>query len=463
MKSIIKIILLTILIGVCITEIHAQRFDMDKMNQDLRISERILEELMQSNQREIAFFPSSARMNSLYVPEFGVIFDVNPPGFINPARIATINIRGTEGDSGDGEVHIVERDGSETRISGTRVASASSNPERNETTLAQTKDAIRNFLGSYADIIGQLSANESITVMVRASTVLAFRTPTPPPPPSGSSQPAVSVNRPPASKGYLMSVRKSDITALKTQRISKEEFDSRIRETEIVDSKNSDFEIFEKILETGLSGEQNKSFSLNRGLSRIYDEQLGLVILGSIRNSSVGPLWGAATSEGMNIPEFKEFEYDYEVAVRDTLVNNIYRFEMDVSPDSAKSRLQRLERVLKISEEEIRKGAEEIRRSAVELRRVLVGEARETRSKEEVLADFESFESEAKNLLLDYGRTLRSLRPDQVVILSLSQRRDIDGIPSRLVLSVKKSTLDAFDSRSITKDIALSQITVVRN
>lgn len=464
MKSIIKSILLTILIGVCITEIHAQRVDMEKMNQDLRISERILEELMQSNQRETVYFPSSTRMNSVYIPDFGVIFDVDPPGFLNPARIATINIRGAEGGSGEREVQIVENDGTETRVSGTRIASASSNLQRNELALEQTKDAIRNFLGSYADIIGQVSANESITVMVRPSTLLAVRALTPPTPPTpGTTQTATTVTRPSAAKGYLMSVRKSDITAYKSQRISKDEFNSRIRETVIEDNSNSDFEIFEKILETGLSGDQNPSFSLNRGLSRIYDDQLGLVILGSIRNSSTGPLWSAVATAGAQIPEISDFSYEFDISVRDSVQRRFYQFQYDEALDSTKSRLQRLERDLRMNEEEIRRGAEEIRRNAVELRRFLVGEVRETRTNEEILADFSAFESEAKSILLEYGRTLRSLKPDQVVILSLSQRRDVEGIPTRLVLSVKKSTLDAFDRRSITKDAALSQITVIRN
>jgi hypothetical protein len=462
MKPITKSILLIILIGVYITDINAQRVDMERMNQDLRISERILDELLQSNQRETVFFPTSSRMNSLYIPGFGVIFDVNPPLFLDPARIATINIRGAEGDSDERNIDIVETDGTQTRVSATGVASSTRNVQRSAESINQTKDAIRNFLGSYADIIGQLPASETITVMVRQSTSFAFRSATPQTQ-SGTSASAVSVSRAAESKGYTLSVRRSDIADYKAQRINQQEFYNRIRETQITDESQPDFQIFEKILETGLSGDQNKSFSLNRGLSRIYDEQLGLVILGSIRNPSGSGVLGIRSAVDMQMPDFSEFEFDFNIDIKDSTQGNFYRFQMEESPDSTRRRLQRLERDLKMSEEEIRRGAEEIRRTAVELRRALVGESRETRSKEEVMADFEAFETEAKNLLINYGRTLNSLKSDQVVILSLSQRRDIQGIPSRLVLSVKKSTLDAYDRRSITKEAALAQITVIRN
>lgn len=492
MKLLFKISMLVAGLILVVGTLAAQQIDQDRMDQDLRISEGILGELLQIRQRGFEIIGGS-QINSLYIPGFGVIFDVNPPASFISGRIQTINISGPDDGSGKTSVRIVEKDDESyntTTITGNNVLISPSSEESTDI----MKEAIRNYFTSYADIIAQLPPSESITVMVRRSPSILFRSPPPPPaPPSYGISTSVSgvatTGAASADKGFIMSVHKSDIAAFRAQRISKEEFEKKINESAISDNTNSDFQIFEKILETGLSSANNKSFSLNRELSRIYDDQLGLVILGSIRSasniaySSASPAlsswpvggdpaeaFSSWTTTGDSFPAFDfnvmSFDSTRKFIRIDSLYSNLdtLYFRHNSSMDSLHLKLRRTQEELSKRQVELqRRSNDELRQTATELRRVLVGTAGESRTREEMISDFDAFETEAKSLLLDYGRTLSSLKPDQMVILSLSQRRNIEGVPSRIVLSVKKSTLSAYDRKTITKEAALRQITIKRN
>ena len=71
------------------------------------------------------------------------------------------------------------------------------------------------------------------------------------------------------------------------------------------------------------------------------------------------------------------------------------------------------------------------------------------------------FEKDVKESILEYGRTLKSLKDDEMVVLNIRLTKcQACGIPSTLELSVKDSVLKDFSSGKLTKEAALLKINV---
>jgi hypothetical protein len=84
----------------------------------------------------------------------------------------------------------------------------------------------------------------------------------------------------------------------------------------------------------------------------------------------------------------------------------------------------------------------------------------ETRDKK-VKELYPEFEKNLKEDMLEYGRTIKSLKDDEnlIIEINLTQCRHC-GIPSTLELSIKNSALRDYSSGKITKDAALAKITI---
>ena len=71
---------------------------------------------------------------------------------------------------------------------------------------------------------------------------------------------------------------------------------------------------------------------------------------------------------------------------------------------------------------------------------------------------YPAFESELKENMLDYGRTLKSLKNEESLVFNVKITRCKGcGIPSTLELSIKSSALRDFNSGKITKEAALGK------
>ncbi|MEK6783718.1 MAG: hypothetical protein AABY93_18605 [Bacteroidota bacterium] len=84
----------------------------------------------------------------------------------------------------------------------------------------------------------------------------------------------------------------------------------------------------------------------------------------------------------------------------------------------------------------------------------------ETRDKK-VKELYPVFEKDIKENILDYGRTLKSLGDDEVLMFNIKLTRCSEcGIPSSLELSVKSSVLKDVNSGKLTKEAAIAKIVV---
>ncbi len=74
---------------------------------------------------------------------------------------------------------------------------------------------------------------------------------------------------------------------------------------------------------------------------------------------------------------------------------------------------------------------------------------------------YPKFESDLKDNLIEYARTLRSLKDDEQVVLNVKLTKCVGcGIPASLEVSVKNSVLKDYGSGKITKEAALTKVTV---
>ncbi len=74
---------------------------------------------------------------------------------------------------------------------------------------------------------------------------------------------------------------------------------------------------------------------------------------------------------------------------------------------------------------------------------------------------YPKFESELKENLVEYGRTLRSLKDEEQIVINVRLTKCVQcGIPATLELSVKNSVLKDYGAGKITRDAALAKVGV---
>ena len=77
---------------------------------------------------------------------------------------------------------------------------------------------------------------------------------------------------------------------------------------------------------------------------------------------------------------------------------------------------------------------------------------------------YPKFESDIKSFIIDYGRTIRSLQEDEMLLLKIKMTRCEDcTIPKTIDVSVKMSVLKQFDQQKISREKALASIEIKKN
>ena len=86
---------------------------------------------------------------------------------------------------------------------------------------------------------------------------------------------------------------------------------------------------------------------------------------------------------------------------------------------------------------------------------------------EKIKVALKDLEPKLKEYIIEYGRTLKTLKPDEVLVLNVSINRwrnpfdeDESDEKSVMQLSVKQSVLAAYDNRESTLEQAMSQVEI---
>jgi hypothetical protein len=265
------------------------------------------------------------------------------------------------------------------------------------------------------------------------------------------------------SSGFIMSAKRSDIAGFKAGNLSESQFKDRVSTTDIQQESPTELRIFERILETGLSSDSNPTFSLRSGLTSVNDANSGLLILGTIRGGSSNAVF------------FREIEIDSLKEVTELRVRGLDSLILPRA--SIRGNVVILDRNLDTLKVDLRRANEQLERSRAELARVRDfqvfnadggveffpdNNSANKRTDEELLQDLEAFIESTKDLLIDYGRTLDTVKSGQSIMLHFNLRTSNDALPDMLIFSVNKDVIENYDKRSISKEAAKERISVVR-
>jgi len=355
---------------------HAKTIDSERMNKDLNIMEGILGKLLNAEER---LGISSGEPVGVFLEDYGVVFHVNKKNdflsVINIDVMENLEWAMKKGDKDESEEKMI------VVAPKSDVANRPESEESAKKQLSSLKDGIIEFLGNYADAIGQLQQDDRITVLVDLSE--SNRLP---------GVPMLSFQKEKQKKPVAMleiSATKKDILAFRTGKLNTNTFRKKVSVTEKTADEmvNKHIEILAEILETALGRKYQRGFSAARDARGIYLKGLGALFF----------LHGKFRGTDFPVDVFEEYARAKDAGV------------------------------------------------VVQKQRKHLQQTRE-----ESVTDF-------KNNLIEvlgsYGHTLRTLSPEEFVVVSVdfnSMWEFRNRSPERFLVKVKKGNLDAYNAGSLT-------------
>jgi hypothetical protein len=469
MKNIV--IFITIVLAAVIMmppSVTAQRanFDSDRMERDLRIMERIYTDL----QRQAMGVMGAANARSVsggYFPGYGVIFNVNETfstSFVLEGSImrAADMARTSEDQFFRGQRYSSE---AERRFfeGGNRSTSTDSLIEVREVAVTgytptrkmspdslrfsfyeKNKEVIRDFFANYADAIAQLEDDDRIQVMIshRGSTLsYAFVT-------SGSRIQSATQNP------LRAEVRVGDIVAYRTGNIGLDAFHEKITFSEIDpnSSDNKELQVMRGVFDSALKNSKVSRFNLTKDAQGVLLTNFGAMFSLEVGVQREVLLAGFNPSNISSVEILKNDDGGETIillkdSTRIVLPSNIREHQVAGVVTSTSTRGRTPQGVVTIAER-----PSDVRAQTVE------GEYVSFRESMDKLID------QVSELLLDYGRTLRSLKSEDKVLVTINQSTTVNDpeVPNRVEIEVDVQTLREFDRGSMNRDSAMKKVVVRR-
>lgn len=392
--------------------------DNDLMKRDLEIMESVLDRLLApASEGAIRFSGSSA--SALYLPGFGVLIE-SSPGF----RVvgATFQFR-QHGDSLHGTA-VIERDSrreAEAAFFPGTAASARATPP--DVDADDVLDKITGFLKNYAGLINQMKPTDRVAVIYNNRGQIFL--------------PGLRNRDEAESRLQSMSVVAtfSDLDAYRRGNLNDEAFGRRLVVRKVMSDEDprTDLEIFGRILETGLKTDDRESISLRGNVSHFYVDGAGAVF-----NMQAG-----MSARGV-----------FSVANMENLA----------------AQLQEQGRRIEQQAEQLRQQAREIEVMARNFPADSINFGRQLNlvnarlealypDPEKLQEEFELFERNLKSYMIDYGRTLSTLKTGESMYVSVSisgLRRS--SMPGRVIYKIDKDAIERFDRRNISREQAINLI-----
>ncbi|MFU8859381.1 MAG: hypothetical protein ACNA8K_03060 [Cyclonatronaceae bacterium] len=390
--------------------------DKDLMKRDLEIMESVLDRLLAPHNESTIRISGSAA-SALYLPGFGVLIE-SSPGF----RVQGVNFQFLQnGDSLHGTA-VVERDRRlETEFfSGEAASGRATLPDVNADDLL---DKITGFMKNYAGLINQLKPTDRVAVIYNNRGHVFL--------------PGLRNRDEAESRLQSMSVVATfaDLDAYRRGNLNDGAFGRRlvVRKVMSDDDPRTDLEIFGRILETGLKTDDRESISLRGNVSHFYVDGAGAIF----------NMQGGMSARGV-----------FSVANMENLA----------------ARLQEQGQRIEQQAEQLRQQAREIEVMAknfpgdslnLDRQLNLINSRIEALypDPEKLQEEFELFERNLKSYMVDYGRTLSTLKTGESLYLSVAIsgfRRS--ALPGRVVYKINKDTIERFDRRNINRDQAIGLI-----
>jgi hypothetical protein len=390
--------------------------DKDLMKRDLEIMESVLDRLLApASEGAIRFSGSSA--SALYLPGFGVLIE-SSPGF----RVPGVNFQFLQsGDSLHGTA-VIERDRRRESEAASGAAASGQVPPK-DVDADDVLDKITGFLKNYAGLINQLKPTDRVAVIYNNRGQIFL--------------PGLRNSDEAESRLQSMSVVAAfaDLDAYRRGNLNDEAFGRRLVVKKVMsdDDPRTDLEIFGRILETGLKTDDRESISLRGNVSHFYVDGAGAIF-----NMQAG-----MSARGV-----------FSVANMENLA----------------AQLQEQGRRIEQQAEQLRQQAREIEVMARNFPADSINFGRQMNlvnarlealypDPEKLQEEFELFERNLKSYMIDYGRTLSTLKTGESMYVSVSisgLRRS--SLPGRVIYKIDKDAIERFDRRNITREQAINLI-----
>jgi len=373
------------------------KMDEGRMVRDIEVAENILSTLIKQQFEKRTFFPMEIRGE--YREGYGITFrlpsEVNGPMIWNFGGPQAPAVTVLDGDSysysfsfPSGEQAELERVMSDDNrvktetVRGTGRARVASSRKVNVDSIREVSadkivNACKEFLASYGDLITQLPANEKIVITNRGEGDRmwygAFM---------NTSKPA-----------YMsLEVTRSDITSFKQGKLSKEQFDKKIKviNSVVEDELQPDLELLTSIFNRLYRSDLSKTFFTEENIYYERMKDYGVIYYMQVYSSNQGEFNRRYVMPTIGLE-------DLDQATRDKKVKELYpQFEKDIRED-----------------------------------------------------------------ILEYGRTVKSLKPEESLIFDIRLTRcEGCGIPSSLEISVKADVLKDYSSGKLGKEAALNKFSI---
>lgn len=264
----------------------------------------------------------------------------------------------------------------------------------------------------------------------------------------------------PAQKIVTVTATKKNLDDFRTGRMNDSRFESALAvSVSDINDRKQDLDLFKTILNSAQRQQEEVVFRMSSP-DYIYFDHLGVIFQSTLSitpNLIFASVTGMSAEErffrgGNNRSELEAAFYDGGMLMRslagtanlpDSVVAALVRPTIRVHRDSTLNSQQVAEIVQRVRGEAAQREKE--RRDAIDAL--------------DLPKALNSSIGTMKEVLIDYGRTLNSVNNDQHILISLNVvARNIDGIPSRVDLQIKKSDLEEMERGRITRDQALSRI-----
>ncbi|MDZ7772627.1 MAG: hypothetical protein U5K31_07805 [Balneolaceae bacterium] len=273
-------------------------------------------------------------------------------------------------------------------------------------------ERIMEFLKNYGSTIGQLESDEHVMVIyggAPGSTWSGFNLFT-----TSSGSRISSGNSGDRLPVISVSARMSDLADHRRGSLNDQQFQNRvsISETEPNDAGSKDMRVMANIFETAFE-DNNEGFEVRGSVDYLLLDNFGALFFFDTGYGSSGVL------RAPSAPRLR------------------------VGSDSNNSRIVAIEEMKKTlaeQQQEVEQKREEQRKNT--------------------LAALETFKTEIREYLVDYGRTLSSVESDQHVLLSITLNSSIDEIPDRIDVQVAKSVLERMDQGNLSREQAINQVSL---
>jgi hypothetical protein len=384
MKTFIKVLIhVALLITALLLGGNSLQAQGEQLERDIRIAERILEEIFTppAAGQAIVFSPTS-RVEGEYIPGVGVHFKIAG----NPGGVVLIRTQ-------DGEQR-----------------------QEQEITENWVETRMIEYLTGYAGQLRDLPAGEQVRITFgsRPSQLRTIFV-------GGSPGPA-------QLPGLSMWVNKAEIDRLTRGNITEAQFRNRISRHALEETQElRDMNIFASVLETSLSSSGIEHLRVTRKPRYEYLPGLGVHFHINATTRS-----HPALSYVLGSPD----DVTYIQAPRVEFNNDSLRLSITRLHDSLRVHTENL----RVHAEELRKQAEEARRQGEQIRRQIEVRVAE-RDTLDLSADVARLTDEVKTVIKEYGTTLSSLNDGELLMITINWPARNPTVPERTYIRISKEDL----------------------